>query len=85
MLNNYEFIATGIKEGAFDEEIYKRVTRSLFLKDWNGMCSWIVELRRITGVETIYSEFEWLAMRWKNNHIKPNVTLWRRLINWIGL
>lgn len=85
VLNNYEFTAAGIKEGAFDEEIYKRMKRSLVIREWDAFSAYIAELRRKTGRDKIYAEFEWLANRWRNNHIKPEVSWWRRLFTWAGL
>lgn len=85
VLNNYEFIASGIKEGAFDEEIYKRMKRSITVRDWKAFSGYIAELRRSRGHETLYIEFEWLARRWENSHIKPNVSWWRRIISKAGL
>ena len=85
VLNNYEFIAAGIKEGAFDEEIYKRVKRSILIRDWDALAAYVAEVRRRTGREKIYIEMQWLAERWKKSEIKPEVHWWRRFINWIGL
>lgn len=75
LLNNYEFIASGIKEGAFDEEIYKRMNRSVLMRDWEATNSFVVELRKIFKKDTIYSEFEWLNNKWKNSEIpkKPKL------------
>jgi len=36
VLNNYEFIATGIREDALDQEIYKRLQYSVAIKDWDA-------------------------------------------------
>lgn len=33
ILNNYEFMASGIREGAFDEDIYRRMKQSLIISD----------------------------------------------------
>lgn len=85
VLNNYEFIASGIKEGAFDEEIYKRMKRSIILLDWAALEAYITELRRQTKREKLYIEFQWLAERWKDSQIKPNVNWVRRCMTRIGL
>lgn len=37
VLNNYEFIAAGIRSMAFDEEIYRRMKRSLVIRDWETL------------------------------------------------
>lgn len=85
VLNNYEFIAAGIKEGAFDEEIYKRMKRSIVIRDWEAFAAYITELRRQKKRDKLYIEFEWLAARWNKSEIRPNVTLIRRAINCLGL
>lgn len=85
ILNNYEFIAAGIKEGAFDEEIYKRMKRSILIRDWDALAAYVTEIRRRTGREKIYIEMQWLAERWKKSEIKPEVHWWRRLFNKLGL
>jgi len=85
VLNNYEFIASGIKEGAFDEEIYKRMKRSLAIKHWDALSAYIAELRRTTQREKLYVEFEWLVGRWKKSQIMPNTSILRRIGNWFGL
>jgi hypothetical protein len=71
VLNNYEFIAAGIREDALDEEIFKRVQWSVFMKDWDAMCGCIMELRRNTERSTLFQEFETLAKRWKEKPLKP--------------
>lgn len=85
VLNNYEFIAAGIKEGAFDEEIYKRMKRSILVRDWEAFSAYITELRRQTKRNELYMEFGWLAARWSKNKIKPNVTWIQRVINYVEL
>lgn len=66
ILNNYEFMAAGIKEGAFDEEIYKRMKRSLIIQDWIILDIYIQSLRKQEGRPKIFCEFEWLAKKWMN-------------------
>lgn len=85
VLNNHEFVATGIKEGAFDEEIYKRMKRSIVLRDWDALRPYIMEKRRQLQRDKLFVELEWLANRWKNSEIKPEVCWWRRFFNKIGL
>lgn len=85
VLNNYEFIAAGIKEGAFDEEIYKRVKRSILIRDWEALAAYVAEIRRRTGREKIFIELQWLAERWKKSEIKPTVSWVRRFLTYIGL
>ncbi|PIT07246.1 DUF4760 domain-containing protein [Snodgrassella communis] len=64
VLNNYEFMAAGIKEGAFDEEIYKRMKRSLIIKDWEKLELYVRALRKREQRDRLFSEFQWLAEKW---------------------
>lgn len=64
IINNYEFIALGIREGALDDSIYKRAVYSQVLRDWKAMQPFILELRRKNRIDTLFQEFEFLAKRW---------------------
>src|ERR1700730_5323875 len=64
ILNNYEFMATGIREGAFDEAIYKRMKRSLEIRDWDALSGYAIEMRKQTARDRLFVEFEWLATSW---------------------
>ncbi|UXN37515.1 DUF4760 domain-containing protein [Avibacterium paragallinarum] len=64
ILNNYEFMASGIQEGAFDEEIYKRMKRSLIIQDWEILDIYIQALRKREKRPKLFCEFEWLAKKW---------------------
>lgn len=46
VLNTNEFIAVGIREGAFDENTYKRLRRRAFIRDWNALETFVKELDR---------------------------------------
>lgn len=70
IINNYEFIALGIREGALDESIYKRAVYSQVLRDWRAMKAFIMELRRQNKIETLFQEFELLAKRWEQVPLK---------------
>ena len=65
IINNYEFIALGIREGALDESIYKRAVYSQVVRDWGAMKPFITELRRQNKRNTLFQEFEVLAKRWE--------------------
>ncbi|WP_218966857.1 DUF4760 domain-containing protein [Snodgrassella alvi] len=64
VLNNHEFMAAGIKEGAFDEEIYKCMKRSLIIKDWEKLELYVRALRKREQRDRLFSEFQWLAEKW---------------------
>lgn len=85
VLNNYEFIAAGIKEGAFDEEIYKRMRRSIVIRDWKAFSGYITELRRSRSQDKLFAEFQWLASRWETSFISAELTLMRRAAKLIGM
>lgn len=82
-LNNYEFIATGIREGAFDEAIYKRMRYSVVMKDWEALEGVLVEIRNMTGIKTLFQEFEWMCRRWKKSPLTDEPPKWyRRLFSY---
>ncbi len=64
ILNNYEFMAAGIKEGAFDEQIYKRMKCSLIVADWEILNIYIRALRKREDRPKLFIEFQWLAEKW---------------------
>lgn len=70
VLNNQEFIAVGIRTGAFDEGVYKEIQCSNVLKLWTATSGFIQEVRKIDGKNTLFQDFELLAKRWEKNPIK---------------
>lgn len=70
ILNRYEFIAQGIRSGAFEEKIYKRMQYSSIMKMWKMSKPLIEEIRRIEERDTLYQEFQWLATRWGKAPLK---------------
>ncbi|MGF6148935.1 Uncharacterised protein [Kingella potus] len=66
ILNNYEFMAAGIREDAFDEQIYKRMKRSLIIADWQILNIYIQALRKRECRPKLFAEFQWLAEKWQN-------------------
>ncbi|MBK1780591.1 DUF4760 domain-containing protein [Advenella sp. WQ 585] len=70
VLNQKEFIAKGIRCKAFEEEIYKDTQYSNNMKIWRATKPLIMEIRRKTGRETLFQEFEWLARRWEKKPLK---------------
>lgn len=69
-LNAYEFVATGIREGAFDEATFKRLRHSVTVRDWAAWETFVSEFRKARGQPTVYREFEWLAKRWIKDPLK---------------
>ena len=70
VLNHYEFVATGIREDAFDERVYKRMLYGILVKDWNNLEAFVVELRKTRFHNTLYQEYQWLAEKWKKNPLE---------------
>lgn len=65
VLNNYEFIAAAIHEGALSERMYKRIWRSRFIADWESLCAFVVDKRRKDGQQSFCVEYEALVAKWK--------------------
>lgn len=70
VLNRLEFIAQGIRVGAFEEKIYKDLNCTNYLKIWQAVEPLVAEIRRRKNRDTYYQEIEWLAKRWKLNPIR---------------
>lgn len=65
MLNDYELIAVGIKEGILDEELYKRWFKTSFLSDMAAAAEFIERARVQAGTNAIFTEAQWLAQKWE--------------------
>ena len=65
-----EFIAVGIRLGAFDEKVYKQLQCGNLLKLWNATAGFIHELRRVSGRYTVFQDIEHLAHKWEKSPIK---------------
>lgn len=72
LLNNYEFIATGMRERAFDLSLYKRMSYSTVINDWKALKPFVFDLRRLVNSQTLFQEFQWLAERFCRKSLKPD-------------
>ena len=72
VLNHYEFVATGIKEKAFDENVYKRMVYGILVRDWVALKGFVAEIRQSRNRNTLFQEFQWLAERWIKKPLKEN-------------
>lgn len=72
VLNNYEFIATGMRERAFDVSLFRRMRYTTITKDWDALKPFVYELRRQQDTNTVFQEFEWLAKRFKRKGLKQD-------------
>lgn len=70
VLNRYEFYAIGINKGLFDEELFKRMYCSTMLKFWGVVSPSVSQLREFAKKDTLFKDFESLAIRWKANPLK---------------
>lgn len=75
VLNSNELIAIGIQMGIIDYELYKRYSRSTFIRDWNHAAPFVHELRRLYGSDSFYHEFEEIS-RWMRGNEMPRRTRW---------
>lgn len=69
-LNHYEYISVGIGQSIYDEEIFRTSSFTTITRLYKRTKPFIDELRKTTGVSTIYQEFEELACRWISNPLK---------------
>lgn len=68
VLNNYELICIGIREGIYDEAIYRRWYYGSFMTDWKKIRPFVERVRQESenpNPENIYRELQNLAERWK--------------------
>lgn len=64
-LDHYEFLATGVSEGALDGEIYKKMRRTSVIRDWDAVQPYVYELRKQRNNNKIYCELEELVKAWR--------------------
>ncbi|MHB1699068.1 MAG: DUF4760 domain-containing protein [Acidobacteriaceae bacterium] len=70
VLNNYEFIASGIHQDALDGKLFKSMQYSVVIRDWEALKPLVMELRRKLAHETLFQELEQLAVQWKRSPLK---------------
>lgn len=76
ILNHYEFIAAGLRNGDFDEKLVRDSEGSTYIYLYKYCEPYIWKLRDSRKRMTIYEHLEWLTKRWDSG--KP--PLWQRLI-----
>ena len=72
VLNRYEFMASGLKTGAFDRKVYKRMYYSSVVDDWRSLYSFVKAFRESRELRTVYQDFENLANEWAINPLKKS-------------
>jgi hypothetical protein len=70
VLNNYESIASGLRKGVFDLELYKTMRYSIVCRDWGIFGPTIYHFRNQQNNHTLYQEFEWLALNFERKPLK---------------
>ena len=69
VLNHYEFVSAGIRNGDVDEELFKLSERGTIIMVFSNMEDYILKLRNKRGRKLIYEHIEWLYYRWNNQKI----------------
>lgn len=72
VLNRYELVAIGIKQGTIDEKSYKEWCRTTLVKDWIECRPFVMQLRRNANHPTYFCEVEKLAAQWANWNERPH-------------
>lgn len=72
VLNRYELVAIGIKQGTIDEESYKRWCRTTLVKDWIECRPFVMQLRSNAKNPAYYCEVERLATDWAKRDERPH-------------
>jgi hypothetical protein len=72
VLNWYEFIAAGVREGAFDYKMFHRLMYGIICRDWKKLHVFVTQLRSSSGSKTTFQEFEWLANDYAKHPLKKN-------------
>jgi len=83
VLNSYEFMATGLKTGAFDTSTYKRMYYSNVVDVWTLLEEFVRLYRQKYAMksglkaghigDTLYQDFEDLAEGWKRHPLSPHI------------
>lgn len=93
VLNSYEFIASGMRTGAFDEKTYKRMYYHTVVDHWVQFQEFVVKYRKKTeeeyrsknrkdvSADTLFQDFQSLATKWLNHPLKRNWN-WRGFFLW---
>jgi hypothetical protein len=79
VLNHYEFIAAGLRNGDFDEQLILDSQRALILQLWNGSSGYIWTLRNSRNRMSIYEHIEWLTARWCETSQHPLKWVWEKV------
>jgi hypothetical protein len=68
ILNHYEFIAAGLRNGDFDEQLVMDSERTAIVQLYAGCEQYIWSLRENRKRMSTYEHLEWLHARWTNSN-----------------
>ncbi|MCF3479581.1 DUF4760 domain-containing protein [Stenotrophomonas maltophilia] len=71
VLNHFEYVAVGIRNGIYDEGMFKEASYSTIMEIRRHSETYIADVRTEQKRDTIYQEFCWLCERWKKKPLKP--------------
>jgi hypothetical protein len=72
ILSRHEFMAAGVREGAFDAELYKRMYFRNTIDDWNDLKAFVIQLRESRNNNTAFQELERLVQDWERHPLKAD-------------
>jgi hypothetical protein len=78
IMNDYELIAIGIRDGILDEAFLLAFNRKTAIMDFDKMKPYIDEMRRVQSNDAIYAEFEKMVGRWRGKPENSPKTPWNR-------
>lgn len=79
VLNHYEFVAAGLRNGDFDEGLVRDSERATIMRSFEACQETIFALRNTRKRQTIYEHLDWLHSRWER---RPPGFL-QRMIEWV--
>ncbi|MGE8211396.1 MAG: DUF4760 domain-containing protein [Stenotrophomonas rhizophila] len=69
VLNHFETVCVGIKNGIYDEAMIKDAWCSMMLNTYDYSLPVVEAVRQKHGKNTLFQEYEHLVVRWKKNPI----------------
>lgn len=72
ILNDYEFVASSMRDKAFNICLYKRMRYSVVVSDWEALKAFVHEKRQEVSRPTLFQEFEWMAKKFKKKPLKQD-------------
>ena len=65
VVNDWEILALGVKEGALDEDFLYKALRANIIRDWKRLSPLVTAYRDRSSSKVMYIEFEGLADAWE--------------------